>query len=306
MTRPLGVTAPSPFLPDVEADAGWRPLAGLFVVVGGTFLASIPLALAIRGLHGLAARHPFPAPLPATIDMGLILGSVALVLPMLALALRWLHGVRLADLLAPGLARPCWRLSRRSALLWGGLLLLETAAETLIDHARGDTLPPIDLERLPHLALYAITTLPLLALQVTGEEALFRGYLTRALSRWRLPGLATALVVAVAFAGVHTQSWGTAVWDQRLLYVCLSLLLSWISKRTGGLEAAIGIHFAQNVAALYLDGAMGDDYPSLLGLGAPKEQAASLADVGQVAITIALMAGLYAWVAIRTRWLERP
>lgn len=301
----------SPTTPIPEAGnppSGWRYAAGLVLLVLGDVLLSLPLILLSGVVVGWIGRLPggMQHRVAPIWNLWIMLGAVALMSPVLAMVVRQLHGWRLRDLLSPG-RRPRWDVAGRSAVVWGALVLASIGADALLGRIRGEPwpFPPFHalLAEVGGLLPFLLATLPLLGMQVAAEELVFRGYLDRALRRWLGGGrLMAPLGVALAFTALHTQSWGQSVWDQRLLYFLLSLLLSWITRRSGGLEAAIGVHFAQNFAAIYINGSLGSDYPSLLGVGAPEEKPADWADIIEVLVTMTVLCGCY---ALSSRWIVR-
>lgn len=291
-----------------KMSSGWRYAAGLPLLVLGDLLLSLPLALLSRGVIGWIGRLPrgMQHSFAPVWNLWIMLGAVALLAPVLALVIRLLHGWRLRDLLSPG-RRPRWGLAGRSAIVWGGLVLASIGADALLGRMQGEPcpFPPFHglIAEVGGLLPFLVATLPLLGMQVAAEELVFRGYLDRALRRWLpTPRFLAPLGVALAFTALHTQSWGQAVWDQRLLYFLLSLLLSWTTRQSGGLEAAIGIHFAQNFAAIYINGSLGSDYPSLLGVGAPEDKPADWGDVFEVLVTMTVLCGCY---VLSSRWIVR-
>lgn len=140
-----------------------------------------------------------------------------------------------------------WGLLVRSALLWGAI---STAAILISAGIEGER-PRPDLDVGLLLAVVA-TTAGFILIQVTAEEALFRGWLSQGLRRrLRHPAL-VALPVAVLFALVHLGTHvGLATF---VMLAATSLLLSWLTWRADRLEPAIGLHFAQNATGLYIVG----------------------------------------------------
>lgn len=95
-------------------------------------------------------------------------------------------------------------------------------------------------------AVIAVSTL----LQSTAEEVFFRGYLTQAIGscgRGRAAGPVVAgVLTALLFAGAHLpEDW----WLFADLMV-FALAASWLTWRTGGLEAAIALHVVNNLVAI--------------------------------------------------------
>ncbi len=100
------------------------------------------------------------------------------------------------------------------------------------------------------LLLCVLLTTPL---QCAGEEYLCRGWLTQMIGSWfsraLLAVLVPAVVTAAVFAGMHSlgAEQNTALFLDRLAFGLLASYLTW---RTGGLEAAIAAHTANNVVVM--------------------------------------------------------
>ncbi|MEA1676352.1 CPBP family intramembrane glutamic endopeptidase [Nitrospirillum sp. BR 11163] len=280
----------------------WAFLGGLVIVALGAVLIAVLLVKLPQGLR-LEAAMKRSEGLRAIVELLMMLGSVAAALLPLALAVRWLHGRPLRSLLSP-LPGLDVGLALRSALLWGGLVLLTIVVSGLVDVWHGEPFAPGG-QPWPQVLAFAAATGWMVVLQVTAEEALFRGYISQGLYAVTGSAWITALPVALLFAGLHTQSWGNAVWDQRALYFIISLLLSAVTARAGRLEAAIGIHLGQNLMAIYVMGVLGPPFPSLLGVGAPENKPASVEDVAEVLLTMAVIGGLYWYLGVRRGWVVR-
>ncbi|WP_044560812.1 CPBP family intramembrane glutamic endopeptidase [Azospirillum sp. B4] len=280
----------------------WAFLGGLFVVALGAVLIAILLLKAPQWLRLEPALKRSEA-LRAIFELLVMLGSVAASLLPLALALRWLHGRPLRSVISPvpGLDLG---LAARSALLWGGLVLLTVIVSGLIDVAHGEPFAPGG-QPWPQVLAFATATAWMVLLQVTAEEALFRGYISQGLYALTGNAWASALPVAALFACLHTQSWSNGVWDQRALYFIISLLLSAVTTKAGRLEAAIGIHLGQNLTAIYVMGVLGAPFPSLLGVGAPEGKPAGVEDVAAVLVTMGVVCGLYWYLGVRRGWVVR-
>ena len=97
---------------------------------------------------------------------------------------------------------------------------------------------------------------PLVVLQSSAEELVFRGYLPQSLHHM-LPGLLNqpiliALISSALFAALH---WGNpdvmhSPWIAMAEFFVLSLAVSWLSLRLGGLEAAFALHSVNNCMLL--------------------------------------------------------
>jgi membrane protease YdiL (CAAX protease family) len=113
----------------------------------------------------------------------------------------------------------------------------------------------------------------LIFLQSAGEELFFRGYLTQQLAaRFRHP-LVWGLLPSLAFGVAHASNGGGDLMFS-VYYVIAATLLGLVMTatvwRTGGLSAAIGFHFINNIGALLVVGVTGASSPvSLFVLSLP-------------------------------------
>ena len=101
----------------------------------------------------------------------------------------------------------------------------------------------------PWLLLVVLTTTPL---QAAGEEYVFRGWLTQLVGSVvpsaRVGALAAGLLSSTLFAFAHGQQ-NLWLFGDRFAFGAVA---SWLVWRTGGLEAGIALHAANNVVALVL------------------------------------------------------
>lgn len=229
----------------------WKPLVGivfsavLIIMMGvGVVLAAVA-ALAASGLQ----RDPFSTD---AIDPATPFGLLGINLAIATFTPAVLLTVVVVHRQHPGvLASVTGRL--RSGFL-SRLLLVGLVLGTISffltgwllgpDGEHGD--PPV-LRTLLGLLLVVLLTTPL---QSAAEELAFRGYLTQALSSWfarpGLGALVAAGVTAFLFALMHgvQDPW---LFGDRVVF---GLAASWLVWRTGGLEAAIALHVANNLVAL--------------------------------------------------------
>ncbi len=89
-------------------------------------------------------------------------------------------------------------------------------------------------------------------LQAAGEEYVFRGWLSQVIGSWFgravIGSLVAAGATAVLFGLAHGQQDGWLFADRFIF----GLAMSWLVARTGGIEAAVAAHAANNVVALVL------------------------------------------------------
>jgi membrane protease YdiL (CAAX protease family) len=228
----------------------WKPLIGLCLATFAVIMLSIAVVLAASGIAALqGVEDPFSdEALSADTPVGLLANNlaIAMITPAVLLAVFAVHRER-PGWLSSVVGRLRWRALGRLFVI--GLVLVVTffAATFLVPPMGFGDLDPPSAGRLAALfAVIALTT----PLQAAGEEFGFRGYLTQAVCSWfSRPKAATvvaALVTAVLFALAHgaQDPW---LFSDRLVF---GLVASWLAWRTGGLEAAIALHAANNIVSL--------------------------------------------------------
>ncbi|MFD7713635.1 CPBP family intramembrane glutamic endopeptidase [Streptomyces sp. NPDC059786] len=235
----------------------WRPVTGtLFVAVGWVLL----LGLLDLSLSGLGALKGYPEGPDGWVEFGPVTGTavdlllIATAIPVVLLAVRWI-GRRPAGTASSVTGRLRWRLLGSCVLLALPVLAVSACVLLLVP---GVSEPPsrwagFDV-LLPALAMLVV----LVPLQAAAEEYVFRGWLLQAAGAFfRSPWIAV-LPQAVLFAAAH--GWGTA-WGFADLTV-YGVLAGWLTVRTGGLEAAIGLHAVNNLLAFGLSAAVVDGLKS--------------------------------------------
>lgn len=104
------------------------------------------------------------------------------------------------------------------------------------------------------LSVYLPVAILLVPLQVLAEEAVFRGYLLQMISFFSRRLWLRILVPAIPFALLHNGN--AEVQNAPVMalgyFIILSLYLTWLSLRTGGIAAAVGFHLAMNVFAMFV------------------------------------------------------
>jgi hypothetical protein len=181
--------------------------------------------------------------------------SLALITPAVLLAVLTVHRQR------PGFLSSV--AGRLRVTLLGRLLLVALAfsiasyALTLLlfPSADDDSSAAPDAATLAALLAVILLTTPL---QAAGEEYGFRGYLTQAITSW-FPRLGVgasiaAVVTALLFALAHgaQDPW---LFADRMVF---GLVASWLVWRTGGLEAPVALHVANNLVVLTVSSVSGE------------------------------------------------
>jgi len=278
----------------------WRPLVGLlvagvsFVVMSLVVTTAALLPAFLSGAIDLDEAQADPAGALVSDPLGLLGVNLSLAAFIPAVVLGLLAGHQM---------RPGWLGSVVGRLRWKFLLLclLVELGVTLVilplSGLVGGPAPAADevaqvsfVEWLPFAVVILLTT----PLQAAGEEYGFRGYGLQALGAWVRHPWFGIVVTSLLFAAAHgTQS--PALFLNRFAFGVVAGVLT---VRTGGLEAAIGIHVVNNLVVLLLASATGQLAPSLTPSEAPWGVAV-LDVVGMVAYAVIAL-----WLA-RRMGLER-
>ncbi len=102
--------------------------------------------------------------------------------------------------------------------------------------------------------------LPLLFVQISAEELIFRGYLQQELGARYSSPLIWILVPSLVFGALH---WDTETFGDNAILIVIGTTLFGIfaadvTARTGNIGAAIGLHFTNNFFALFITSMQGD------------------------------------------------
>lgn len=129
-----------------------------------------------------------------------------------------------------------------------------------------------------------ILVLLLVPLQATAEEVVFRGLFLQVLGSWlKSPWLAIAISTVAFSAGHIYDIWGLVAVG------LMGLVAAWLTWKTGGLEAAIGIHIINNIAAF-----------AVMASGISGETAQTESTGGPLSVVAEVIGlALFAWLTLR-------
>lgn len=218
-------------------------LGALFMLTLAEFIAAL-ISPAFLGFVGRLDTAMSAFDLRDPMVFTLAMGSIILMLPAIWLATLML-GARPTGLLSSVAGRLRWRwLGLCLALSLGVMSLLYVVAFSL-DAAMGIPFDPqFGGER---MWLMIGLTLLLIPVQATAEEYVFRGYLMQGIGSWlRHPAFAILLPIPLFVFGHDYDIYG------QLDVGIFALAAGWLTWRTGGLEAAIGMHIVNNVLIFLL------------------------------------------------------
>ncbi|WP_166982250.1 CPBP family intramembrane glutamic endopeptidase [Paramicrobacterium fandaimingii] len=252
-----------------DAYRWWRPLVvGIVgVVFYGIFIVGCVIAMLIarvispdigtaldaftRGQAALDLSNP------AVFAFTLL--SLIYLLPSLFIA-QLLAGTKPVGLLSSVAGRVRWGLLLRCLGIAAMVFALSQGVSSTIAAFSGDGIPaPLGISE---AALPLALTLLLVPFQAAAEEYVFRGYLMQTIGGWLRHPLFAILLPVPLFVIAH----GYDPLGQTSVAV-FAIIAGWLTWRTGGLEAAIGLHIVNNVSVFGL-GAFGlvDANASSLGI----------------------------------------
>jgi membrane protease YdiL (CAAX protease family) len=273
----------------------WKPLLALLlafllwvvfqVLVGG---AGVVIELVRGGIRTDTAAHltkdvtvflTIDTANPLSIVAGL--GGVATLLPAVLLAYR-IVGLRPIGVLRSVAFRLRWR--------WMALCLVPALLITLI--ATGVSFigsGPLSAPTVPlgTFLLCAVLIIVLTPIQAAAEEFAFRGLLMQMFGSWIRWAWLVIPLAAVIFAAAHTQYFGWATAD---VFV-FALVAGYVTWRTGGIEAGIALHAANNtVAFLILASSITGGTRNTGGTGDPISLLVSIVTMGLYVVAIEWLA----------------
>ncbi|WP_434743335.1 lysostaphin resistance A-like protein [Micromonospora sp. SH-82] len=245
----------------------WRPLAGTLLVLAATVFTGCVIfgvAAVVAELTGRPTDDDGIPVLGPVADTALLLLVVAAALPSTLAAARWVQ------------RRPAGTVSSvtgRLRLRWLGVCLLAAVpligvllfgAELLLRLTGHDEslTEPAAWVGWPAFGVALSMIVLLVPFQAAAEEYVFRGWLPQAVGAYLANPWPGIVLSALLFSALH--GYGTP-WGFAELTV-MGLLMGWLTRRTGGLEAAVALHVVNNVLAFALTAAYG-------GLGATETMA---------------------------------
>ena len=230
------------------------PAAALMGVMLGilSFLVATPLvSQGLAALYWLAVGRPgeftdtYRSLVGYEVPFGLVVGhaGLAMLIPISALLVLFVHRVR-PGFLSSVVGRVRWR--------WFALTLAVGFASLwlvlLVQNLTAPGGPSWAIQPQAGALWFILVMLITTPIQAAAEEYFFRGYLMQSLGSMVASPWFGILVSAAVFTLFHTSTNIALVVDR----FAFGVLAGWLVVRTGGLEAAIGAHIANNVSAFFL------------------------------------------------------
>lgn len=234
--------------PSLAAPAIWRLLAALALMFGGLILLGIGIGAATLAF-GLREQTPemfqgFETPASALF----ILGSFLIWRPAIWLAIRLFCRRAYRTLFGPE-GRVAWPQFLTGVLIAAVIAALSTGVAWAL--VGTPTLSAVN----PALWVgFAAIALPLIYIQSSAEEMLFRGLILQHMAARFGAFWAWGLLPSVLFGLLHwnPDGYGVAAWIVLLITGLTGLIFALVTAATGNLGLAMGLHFGLNVYALLL------------------------------------------------------
>jgi CAAX protease family protein len=242
------------YAPALKTKALWRLLVGL-IVLGVVYMGfSFVLGLGLMLASGIENSQRVLTALSEGADpqsMALLLSSFVAMLFGVILAVKLVHKRSFKSLLGPDLGQFSrnFKIAFATALT---IVLVSTPIFALLD-------TPVKNMEFSRWLSWMVIGIPLILLQVSAEELVFRGYIQQQLaarfnSRW-----IWYVLPSVLFGLLHydPERMGSNTWLVIASATLFGLIAADVTARTGNLGAAIGLHFANNIYAIAIIGTDG-------------------------------------------------
>lgn len=289
---PFDTPQPYAWLMRARDWAWWRPLLGLlmFAVLYAVAAVLVVLVVALTGIVPVADLLQLTDPGVLLVTNASLIVAIPIVWAAWAVAhgagRGWSGSVR---------GRVRWRLLR--PLTWRALATIGAGVVVTIGLSLTDGPVAITGPDGSYVWLLVVVLLTT-PLQSAAEEFVFRGYLSQAVAAWfrteRTGAVVAAVLTAALFSAAHAPP-DVLTFLDRFVF---GLAASWVTRLTGGLEAAIVLHAVNNVVVFVLAGALGGDTGTALPLSFGISLLITLLDV--------VAMGSYVWLVARARRTLQP
>jgi membrane protease YdiL (CAAX protease family) len=233
----------------------WIYLLVIVMTVGLTFVVQAILLGVGFFFEGNLDIFSYPPTTLLWITM-LPFGAILIVL---FFGIKFLHRRSIWSVLSPG-KRFRWRFFAAAGGLW---FLLSAGGDLILSVVQPENYQfNVDL---PSVLLYFLIAIGLISIQISAEEFLFRGYLMQAFGRIWSNVLFVIISQALLFGllhGANTEVSEYGFFTTMPFYIGIGILLGVLTIRTNGLEAALGVHFFNNLYATSFVTFQGTSLPS--------------------------------------------
>ena len=184
-------------------------------------------------------------------NMGLLLMLIPFAMALFAcvLIVKHLHSRTFSETVN-GTKKVRWNRAFTGFGVWFLLMLIVTLVQFAI--SPGDFTVQFDIKSFLPLLLITLLFIPL---QTTCEEFLFRGYLTQGVAAWTKNRWLAVIIPGILFGLMHFANTEVAehgFWAAMPHYIIFGLIFGLTAVLDDGIELAIGMHAAHNIASCLL------------------------------------------------------
>jgi len=232
----------------------WKYLVGSLIIIIASFVGQLPLTIAI-GIKAFTSGKGMPATnaelyrfMDQNLMLFLLLVSFVFALAGIFLAVRFLHHQKFLEIIT---SRPRLDVKRIlfSFLIWAFI----SAGSTIITYFTASENYEVQFH-IDKFLILCLIAIPLIPIQTTVEELVFRGYLMQgfgilAKNKW-FPLVLTSLIFGcLHMFNPEVEKMGSIV---SVYYIGTGLCLGIMTLMDEGTELAIGFHAANNLTAALL------------------------------------------------------
>lgn len=248
----------------ITSGRWWRSLVGIVAIVLGYLIltlllptVAVVIEIATGSRSGSGAMFQMSPLMMLAVNL-----SAAALIPMAMLLDRLLYGRTATLHSVQGRLRVRWML-RLAVIVVPIFAIYAVAGSWLSPSTQGTT---------DHLLWWLVIVLLTTPLQAAGEEYGFRGFLGRVVGSWfgaaRVAVAASTVLTAIVFMIAHGSL------DPWLLsyYFVFGVVMSLVTWRTGGLEAAVVLHVVNNMIMMVIGmftSDMATGFDRSVGVGGP-------------------------------------
>ena len=231
----------------------WRIFFGLFIITV-TYFAVIFATTVVMSWKGLDLYQVIMSRSPS--GLALMLLSFFPVWVGVAFVSRVLHKRRLQALYGPNYELNWVHFIKAGGVVVIMVLIIEAVTQLYLLSSGQEIYSRNMIDDLYRWCLWVLPLLGLLIIQIGAEEILFRGYLLQTISARGGNFFWAAALPSVFFGALHFDyvSFGNNAFAYVISTSIFGMILCAITLRLGNLGAAFGLHFFNNLFALFIYG----------------------------------------------------
>ena len=241
------------FLHAIERNQIWRIFLGMLLIVA-VYFATIFGMTFLLGHNGIDLYAIMMSRSPQ--GLAVMLLSFFPVWMGVAIVNRVLHKRRLQALYGPSYQINWFHFLKAAGFVITVILTVEVITQLYLFVSGQDIYRRHMIDNLSLWCLWALPMLVFLMIQIGAEEILFRGYLLQTISARGGNFIWAAVLPSVIFGCLHFDyaTFGANAFAYVASTAVFGMILCAVTLRLGNIGAAFGLHFFNNLAALFIYG----------------------------------------------------